>query len=88
MGLAERITAKEFAAVMRRLKASPEETYAVGVAGCAESLALTLLLKEYAGQDKVFAIYVEHGLKDGRFERDAGRFVQKSLKEIGQWFKC
>ncbi|KAJ3413300.1 hypothetical protein HDV05_008217 [Chytridiales sp. JEL 0842] len=81
--MAGRITLTEFAQVMKQLKVPPSDSFGVGVSGSPESLALTMLLKEYAGSDKVLAIVVEHKLRDDRVERDAGRKIIHTLTSAG-----
>lgn len=74
--------AKEFAAALRRLGIdTPSGGYAVAVSGGGDSLALALLLKQWAGDARVLALTVDHGLREG--SRAEAEQAGETLKERG-----
>lgn len=74
--------AKEFAAAMQRLGIdAPSGGYVVAVSGGGDSLALALLLKQWAGGARVLALTVDHGLREG--SRAEAEQTGETLKKHG-----
>ncbi|RKO87240.1 hypothetical protein BDK51DRAFT_38489, partial [Blyttiomyces helicus] len=75
------VSAREFLSAMKLARCSPMEKLAVGVSGEADSIALCILLKQFADPSKIVALTVDHKLKEG--STDEALRVQRRLSELG-----